>query len=459
MRPRDGVILRGAYEHAKRGYDHYVAEESEDASFVTPGAPANLFALSEELGGPVPSRYDQAKKDFDRVSALLQVAPGDKVSVSLSYLYARDNYNEFTPGQFTADTGLYGLNRATYDTFSADVDFTPTERVNLYGFYTRENNNNWQRGRQSGATVSLKPIDDWFSTVADKVDSFGGGAAFAVMPQKLSLNLSGQYQKVDGDNVITAPVGGAPGAREAGAGGPPRIHRLRRHEHHDRQRRRHLHPARSWAVTVGRWYEDYKIEDANAAPLDYPRRALPERERRRLSRCRRLRASRLSLVGPWRLPMTTHTQTAPRRKPRRSSARAAGRTPRAAALVPDPPSEGSLTALTVDALRMGVVVSRRVVRPPSIPHDTDILCGDLDDETLANEYVGDETPGGSTPTRPERRGRDRTSLRRPGRGLGRTAHVGGLAGRTRPPSRRDAPVQTPAAELRGWPPSSTASIS
>ena len=96
--------------------------------------------------------------------------------------------------------------------------------------------------------------------------------------------------------------------------------------------------------------------------------------------------------------MTTHIQTTPRRKPRRSSARAAGRTPRSAALVSDPPSEGSLTALAVDALRVGVVVSRRVVRPPSIPHDTDILCGDLDDETLANEYVGDETPGGSTPT-------------------------------------------------------------
>jgi hypothetical protein len=217
----------------------------------------------------VPSRYDQAKKDFDRVSALLQVAPVDKVSLSVSYLYARDNYNEFTPDQFTADTGLYGLNRASYDTFSADLDYTPTERLNLYGFYTRENNKNWQRGRQSGATVSLNPIDDWFSTVADKVDSFGGGAAFAVLPRKLDLSLSGQYQKVDGDNVITAPVGGAPELAKRPLGGPlgftayddTRIFTVTSELTYTLPR--------SWAVTVGGWYEEYKIEDANAAPRNY----------------------------------------------------------------------------------------------------------------------------------------------------------------------------------------------
>jgi hypothetical protein len=58
----------------------------------------------------------------------------------------------------------------------------------------------------------------------------------------------------------------------------------------------------------------------------------------------------------------------------------------------------SLTALTVEALRAGVVFSTRTTRPPSIPHDAEILCGDPDDETLANEYVGDETPGGSATT-------------------------------------------------------------
>ena len=96
--------------------------------------------------------------------------------------------------------------------------------------------------------------------------------------------------------------------------------------------------------------------------------------------------------------MTTLIQTTSRRKPRRSSGRTAGRAPRPAVLVSDPPSADSLTALTVDALRAGVVFSNRTIKPPSIPHDAEILCGDPDDDTLGNEYVGDETPGGSAST-------------------------------------------------------------
>ena len=96
--------------------------------------------------------------------------------------------------------------------------------------------------------------------------------------------------------------------------------------------------------------------------------------------------------------MTTPVKTPSRRKLHRSSARAAGRAPRPAVLVSDPPHAGSLTALTAEALRAGVVGGGRVLRLPSIPRDTDILCGDPDDEELGNEYVGDELPGGSAST-------------------------------------------------------------
>lgn len=269
LRPRDGVILRGSYEHATRDFDQYHAEESEHASFTDSDGVTNLFALSQDLGGPVPSRYDQARKEFDRFSGLLQVTPIDKVSVSLSYLYARDNYNEFDSGQFTADTGLYGLNRASYDAFSADLDFTPVDRVNLYGFYTRESNKNWQRGRQSGASVSVRPLDDWFSIVADKVDSVGGGAGIDVVPEKLDLKLSGQYQKVDGDNAISATTGGAAEVAKRARGGPLGFELYDDTEIVTLSGELTYTLPKSWAVTLGAWYEDYSFEDANAAPLNY----------------------------------------------------------------------------------------------------------------------------------------------------------------------------------------------
>lgn len=63
----------------------------------------------------------------------------------------------------------------------------------------------------------------------------------------------------------------------------------------------------------------------------------------------------------------------------------------------DAPPEQSVTALAVEALRTGVFPRRG--RAEALPHETaTIRVGDPDDDPMANEYVGDETPGGSAPT-------------------------------------------------------------
>ncbi len=62
------------------------------------------------------------------------------------------------------------------------------------------------------------------------------------------------------------------------------------------------------------------------------------------------------------------------------------------------PRQRSATAVAAEAWRTGVLpaFSRR---RQSIPHEDDlILVGDPDDDSLANEYVGENLPGGSTPT-------------------------------------------------------------
>ena len=67
----------------------------------------------------------------------------------------------------------------------------------------------------------------------------------------------------------------------------------------------------------------------------------------------------------------------------------------------------SATAVAAEALRTGVIPG---VLPrghgPEIPReDETIRVGDPDDHSLANEYVGEETPGGSAPT-PDQNGVD-----------------------------------------------------
>jgi hypothetical protein len=69
---------------------------------------------------------------------------------------------------------------------------------------------------------------------------------------------------------------------------------------------------------------------------------------------------------------------------------------------PEGPHLKSGTAIAAEALRRGVLpdrpgtVDRRVLNGNS---DTERMrVGDPDDDAMANEYVGDETPGGSAPT-------------------------------------------------------------
>jgi hypothetical protein len=88
---------------------------------------------------------------------------------------------------------------------------------------------------------------------------------------------------------------------------------------------------------------------------------------------------------------------APRRpKPRRENGKAR-RLPRLQPVV-EAERLNSPTAVAAQALRTGVL-PRTARRREEIPHEGEtIRVGDPDDRTLANEYVGEETPGGTTPT-------------------------------------------------------------
>jgi hypothetical protein len=80
----------------------------------------------------------------------------------------------------------------------------------------------------------------------------------------------------------------------------------------------------------------------------------------------------------------------------RAARRAMGRPAKAAD--PREPHQGSATAVAAEALRTGVLPNGFRQRE-SIPHEDALMrAGDPDDDGLANEYVGEDVPGGSTPT-------------------------------------------------------------
>jgi hypothetical protein len=55
--------------------------------------------------------------------------------------------------------------------------------------------------------------------------------------------------------------------------------------------------------------------------------------------------------------------------------------------------------VAAEAIRTGVLPPGTARRASALPHEEEtILVGDPDDDCIANEYVGEETPGGSNPT-------------------------------------------------------------
>jgi MtrB/PioB family decaheme-associated outer membrane protein len=245
VRPATWAVLRATYERGNRGYDHYDTGHSEHASFLhSEGGITNLESLR---------RFDQAERDTDRLISSLQLSPGGSVTLGLGYVWGRDDY----------DT-THGLLEADSKAFSADVDYTPTARFNVFAFYTREDFSNLQRGRQSGATPSVNPLDDWTSNVSDKADSFGGGFNVALMPEKLDLKVLGNYQKVDGNNDFSTPDGGAPASARRALGGVLDIAAFDDTRLWSVNAELAYRLKGGWTVVVGSWLEDYELADATA---------------------------------------------------------------------------------------------------------------------------------------------------------------------------------------------------
>ena len=189
-RAERGGVLRHSPTHRP------TSTRRPSAQFCTGGVVCNL-------------RFDQAPRDVDKAFALVQLTPWERWSFNVSYTYDKSDFQ---------DSG-FGLQFARYSSFTAEADYTPSEKWNVYAFYTWEGNSDFLHGRQSGSTLSVNPLDDWTSDVDDKINSIGAGATIAIVPSKWSLHVFARWQDVDGNNDFFAPVGGAPYTSRVDVGG------------------------------------------------------------------------------------------------------------------------------------------------------------------------------------------------------------------------------------------------
>ena len=205
---RDWLALRGIAEFGNRGFDNYDAAHAEHASFLEAEAPANQTVLR---------RYDQAERDLTRFGAQVEVSPGSgKFSAFAAYTHTKYEYDqspvpcqdvELFPGQEAFCPGgqqtPLGLVDDGSNSFTVEANLAAGERANLYAFYTWEDGDILQTGRQSGSTLNFATNDVWTANITTKGNSFGAGADVTVVPDKWFASVFARYQDINGNNLTS----------------------------------------------------------------------------------------------------------------------------------------------------------------------------------------------------------------------------------------------------------------
>ncbi len=108
---------------------------------------------------PLLRKFNLSERDRDAVKAQLTFTPADAFSVSWSLDYALDDYAE----------GYVGLTAAREFSQTLDVTGTPTDKLTLYGFLTRQRIDSHQDGS------SAFNLPDWSGRQKDVIDTAGVG--------------------------------------------------------------------------------------------------------------------------------------------------------------------------------------------------------------------------------------------------------------------------------------------
>jgi hypothetical protein len=144
-------------------------------------------------------KYTQADIDRDRFEFMMNVYPLEPLAFSGTFTYSKDDYHD----------SPYGLTDADYYSFSVDGDYTLTDELRLNIFYIYEKYKNKQKAQgefdEDGDGIST--VTDWKANGQDKINTFGGGISYTVIPERLDFNLKYSYSKVDGKIDFSIPNG------------------------------------------------------------------------------------------------------------------------------------------------------------------------------------------------------------------------------------------------------------
>jgi hypothetical protein len=251
-RAKDWVNLRATYDQAKRTADG-----------------TTLYGFQS----------DEAERETKRTRIDLEVTPVSSVMLSLGYM-RRDVTYPNRPNRIAVTSGAptpgaqpipgtpSGLLDAKYDSFTAEIGYSPNEKVDFGAYYTYEKDaatNQWS----TTTGVALNNLLNYAGN--DKTDTFGLNANFQLKPEVWKLSVNAMRQKVDGLMDITAREAGSfytPGRTTLvppGTGGAQDIGNWDDTLLTSVSAQLDYTLAKSWTLSAGYWYEKYDFKDAYTA--------------------------------------------------------------------------------------------------------------------------------------------------------------------------------------------------
>lgn len=184
-----GLTLRASTERGDRDIDGYHSEAAEE-SFVLPTPLTTQPGLR---------KFSQAARRYGAHHLTLQWLPAEAWNVFVGASRRKDDYDE----------SLFGLVSDDIFQVNAEVGYTPREGLDVYAFAQRADRESFQRGRQSAATPSTNPLDDWTATFEEINDLYGLGLT-AKLGERWSAVIEGRYSISDGAADLASPPGGTP---------------------------------------------------------------------------------------------------------------------------------------------------------------------------------------------------------------------------------------------------------
>ena len=166
--PLDELSISGRYTRGDREadafhVDDYIGLKTRTAIGSTPGLYDSLGFIEQ----PGLRRYDLADRKQDLVGADVSYAVGERVDLSATYAFTRND--------FSRDTTL-GLQKDRLHSLASAGTIHVNERLDLTGGYGFGKGQTFQRSRtSSSAAVSFNPVNNWTAKIdEEEVFVFGG---------------------------------------------------------------------------------------------------------------------------------------------------------------------------------------------------------------------------------------------------------------------------------------------